>query len=736
MSEPQQELVLEGEIRSLLFHAPETGFGVARMDVDGRSVVVAGPLGDVEADDRVRIVGAEEVHPRYGPRIRVHSCQRVTPATLKGIERYLAGPRVPGIGPALAKRLVRAFGAQTLDVLDNAPHRLREVPGIGRVKAGRIVEGWKGEVRRRELLVFLQGHGLGPGMSFRVLSALGDDALGRLTANPYLLVEKVAGIGFLTADRFARSMGVAEDAPQRIQAGLLHLLDEALVDGHMCLPGDELMRRAAELMAVPEELPRDAVRELASQGAVVIARPRGLDGPYMVYEGFAWACEREAADLLEELLASAARPDTPSTAAIDAQARGLSEEQGDVLRRLAATKVAVLTGGPGVGKTTVLKSVVALWRAHGAKVALCCPTGRAAKRLEDVTGLEAKTIHRLLKFDGHRRTFVHGRDRPLDADLVIVDEVSMLDVPLLVHLLRSIPSACRLLLVGDADQLPSVGPGRVLGDLIASGAVAVERLEKVFRQAEGSGIVHLAHAVLRGEIDEHHLLGAGVELDERDDPEAAARRIRDLVLDVLPARHGLNGPEDVQVLTPMRKGALGTDRLNRVIQEGRGKRWARFIHGDTLFLEGDRVMQLRNDYDRELFNGDQGRVVSLLPKGIRVSFDGRIHDFEGPALKDLQPAWAITVHKSQGGEYPAVVLALSGEHHIMLKRQVVYTAITRARRVLTVVGNRRALGRAVQSVDMRRRFGHLAHWLRGIPPETWRPADAPRQGRGSVDPRP
>ena len=721
MSEPQEELVLEGEVRSLLFHAPESGFGVARLDVDGRAVIVAGVLGDVESDDRVRIVGSPEIHPRYGRRIRVHSCQRVTPATLKGIERYLAGPRVPGIGPALAKRLVGAFGAQTLDVLDNEPQRLREVPGIGRVKAGRIIDGWKGEVRRRELLVFLQGHGLGPGMSFRVLSAMGDDALAELTLNPYLLVEKVPGIGFLTADKVARSMGVAEDAPKRLQAGLLHLLDEALVEGHMCLPGDELMRRAANLMTVPEDLPRAAVRELADRGSVVIARPRGTEAPYVVYESFAWACEREAADLLIDLLASVPRPPAPSPPRIASHVQGLSAEQAAVLRRLAASKVAVLTGGPGVGKTTVLKSVVALWRDVGARVALCCPTGRAAKRLEDVTGLEAKTIHRLLKFDGHKRTFVHGRDLPLTTDLVIVDEVSMLDVPLFVHLLRALPAHCRLLLVGDADQLPSVGPGCVLGDLIVSGKVPIERLDTVFRQAEGSAIVHLAHAILAGDIDEHHLSGHGVEFEERDDPEAAARRIRDLVLDILPDRWGLNGPDDVQVLTPMRKGALGTERLNRVIQEGRGKKWARFIHGDTLFLEGDRVMQLRNDYDRELFNGDQGRVVSLLPKGIRVSFDGRIHDYEGPALKDLQPAWAITIHKSQGGEYPAVILALSGEHHIMLRRQVVYTAITRARRTLTVVGNRRAFARAVQSVDMRERFGHLPAWLQGVEPDVWLP---------------
>ncbi len=718
---------VEGQVSRVVFSNEETGYAVVRLEPDGRAAItVAGSLGGVAEEDRIRAFGSFEEHGKFGRQFRAVSVERLNPTTLKGMERYLGGPRVKGIGPEFARRIVAAFGHDTFRVLDEEPQRLREVEGIGRKRAGQIAEDWHRENGRRELLVFLQGHGLGPGLAARVETVLGEDALARVQTNPYVMVEKVSGVGFRTADRIARSMGIEVTAGRRLRAGLLHVLDEALLEGSLCLPGELLLEQGAALLEVEQDLLRRVLRQLVDRGETVIARPAlrmgDQSGGYMVYKAFAFMAETEAARRIllhleddDGRLAVSCGPDDPELAE-------LSDEQRDAVMTLLGARIAVLTGGPGVGKTTVLRSLVAIWRRAGLRVALACPTGRAAKRLEEVTGAAAATIHRLLRFDGKKRAFSHDADHPLEADVLVIDEVSMLDLPLFLHLLRALPRGCRLLLVGDADQLPSVGPGSVLGDLIGSAAVPVARLTRVFRQATRSGIVPLAHAILQGEIpDLPRDRGADLFFVETDDPESGAEVIRELVLRELPRRAGISGPQDIQVLAPMHRGPAGTRELNRVVAEALGADRPALSFGDEVFRRGDRIMQVRNDYDRELFNGDMGWVVDLQAEEevLIADFDGRRHEFKKRQLGDLQPAWAISVHKSQGGEYPAVVLPIFGQHWMMLQRQVLYTAVTRARRVLVIVGSRRALARAIGNVETARRFGHLADWLRREDAEIW-----------------
>ncbi len=723
---------IDGEVRRVLYKNEDNGFAVVRIEQDdGKTITAAGPLGTVFEDDNLSLKGSFLSHAKFGRQFKVASYTRLDPTTIRGIERYLSGPRVKGVGPELAKRLVTAFGIKTLEILDQSPERLLEVEGIGPKRAEQITKDWSAESDRRDLLVFLQGHGLGPGISMRIDNSLGAGALSRVQKNPFLIVEKVHGVGFRTADQMAQSMGHQPTSPLRLRAGILYLLEDALTKGSLCVPGDALLESASLLMDVEAQLLRPILKHLVETQDITIARPSCQtesinNDSFKVYARFAWLAEQEAASLLRGRIQAIDQspPTEIPTPANHPDLSHLSEEQNEGVRRLEHAPLSVLTGGPGVGKTTVMRSLVSLWLRANKKVILACPTGRAAKRLEEVSKIPASTIHRMLKFNGQRREFAHNLDFPVAADVIVIDEVSMMDLPLFLNLLRAVKPETQLILVGDPDQLPSVGPGQVLKDMVESAVVPVVRLTQVFRQAGGSAIVRLAHAILGGEMfDIDQDGGNEIQWIETPDPQVGADKIQELVTQILPTRPGVSSHKDVQVLSPMHKGPVGTNELNRVIAAGLGEERPALEFGDKVFRVGDRVMQIRNDYDRDLFNGDQGWIVSIDGPSFSMSveFDGRLVEFERSQLSNLQVAWAISVHKSQGGEYPAVVLALFNQHWMMLQRQILYTAITRARSCLVIVGSQSALQKAVSNFGTQSRFSHFKDWIQGRNPEIWRP---------------
>jgi len=708
----------EATVRRTVYANPENGFSVVRLEPDGAGTVTAtGPLLGLRDGDRLRVTGRWVEHPRFGRQLEVASFVQLLPSSLDGIRRYLASRRVRGVGPKTAERLVEAFGLDTLDVLDRHPERLLEVRGIGSATARRIAASWEQQRGHREVLLFLASHGVAAGVAMKVARRYGATALEVVRSNPYRLAEEVVGIGFLTADRIARGLGVPADAPERLEAGLLHTLARAAEEGHTALPEPRLLESARRVLDTDADL-SGALERIGARGLVV--RSAGEDGVDLVAAAALDRAERGVAQSLLRLLAA----DPPAPIDVgralawyhDTSGLALESRQRTAVELALDGRVVVVTGGPGTGKTTLVQALVEILDRRGERVALAAPTGRAAKRLSEATGRPARTIHRLLEFNPSTATFARGTDDPLDADLLVVDEASMLDVELAHCLLDAVPEGCRLVLVGDADQLPSVGPGNVLGDIIASGRVPTVRLDRVFRQAEASRIVLNAHRINHGQMP---LLDRDAESGDfffiaRDNPEAAADTVVELVTARIPGRFGLHPVRDIQVLTPMHRGPLGVTALNLRLQELLAPPGPELAVGSRRFRRGDKVMQVRNSYELDIFNGDIGRVesVDLEQRELVAAFDERLVRIAGDALEDLVPAYACTVHKAQGSEYPAVVLALHRQHHVMLERNLLYTAVTRARRLVVVVGSRTAVWRAVTTASVRARCTTLAARLR------------------------
>ena len=720
LAAPQE--VLAGLVERVTFHSEESGFCVLRVKARGRRdlVTVVGHAASISAGEWIT-AGGEWVNDRtHGQQFKARFLRASAPTTAEGIGKYLASGMIRGIGPAYAGKLVGAFRDSVFEVIEASPERLREVPGIGPVRASRIVAAWAEQKMVREIMVFLHQHGVGTSRSVRIFKTYGVNSITVMTDNPYRLARDIRGIGFKTADAIGQRLGIEKTAIVRVRAGISYALSEATGQGHCGLPREELVPLAEKLLEVPAELVDMALAFELAEGTVVADR---LGEAECIFLAGLYRAERAIAERLLTL-----RQGALPWGAIDAEralawvaakiALTLAPSQAEAVRLALASKVTVITGGPGVGKTTIVNAILRVLAAKGVRMLLAAPTGRAAKRMTEATGLEAKTLHRLLEADPGTGGFKRDADNPLDCDLLVVDETSMVDVPLAHALLKAVPDGAALLVVGDVDQLPSVGPGQVLADMIGSGALPVVRLTEVFRQAAASRIVVNAHRINRGLMPE--LERAAPESDfhfvPAADPETAVQRIVELVQLRIPRRYGLDPVREVQVLCPMQRGGVGARSLNVELQAALNPAGERRVErfGWT-FAPGDKVMQLDNDYEKEVFNGDVGFVEAVEPDAgeLSVAFDGRIVSYGFGELDALAPAYATTIHKSQGSEYPAVVIPVLTQHYTMLQRNLLYTGVTRGKRLVVLVGQAKAIGIAVRSLAGRRRWSKLDEWLAG-----------------------
>lgn len=778
MSENTPLQTLEGTLERLTFQNEENGYTVAKLVPKGKNyeVTVIGALTGVNVGESVRLRGIWSTHPKYGRQFEVREYTVRLPATVEGIRKYLGSGLVKGVGPVNAGRIVDYFGLKTLDVIETDVNRLREVPGIGDKRTALIARAWEEQKHIKEIMVFLQSHGVSTGLAVKIYKQYTDEAIAIVRNDPYRLAKDIYGVGFKTADKIAQQMGFAVDAPERLQAGLRYALGTFSDDGHCFAPRGDLLVTAADLLEVPREACEPQLDALIQMGELIAEsgelritnresenqrisessdqhpissiqyRASSLQLPASSILPLAsciflppfFYAENGVANKLRQLQASARDRlavfrDVEWDKAFDWLAERaasplappihLAEQQQAAVRMALTEKVSILTGGPGTGKTTITRSIIQLLQAKRRTVLLCAPTGRAAKRLSEATGLEAKTIHRLLEVkpaEGFH--FARDQENPLDADIVIVDETSMVDILLMNHLLKAVEAGSHLLLVGDVDQLPSVGAGNVLRDLIASDAIPVTRLDTIFRQAEDSFIIVNAHRINRGEMPVCNGPARDFFLFVADDAERAADLVLDIVAQRIPTRFGYNADRDVQVLSPMHRGAAGVGELNQRLQERLNPpdaRKAESTHGSRVFRVGDRVMQIRNDYDRQIFNGDMGRVVALdLEEHIlTVNFDGALVGYEFTQLDELVHAYAVSIHKSQGSEFPVVVIPILTQHYMMLQRNLLYTGVTRAQSLVVLVGNRRAIAIAVHNDKIARRNTRLAERV-----QAWKPS--------------
>jgi exodeoxyribonuclease V alpha subunit len=718
---PSDREVLAGLVERVTYQNAENGFCVIRVKARGHRdlVTVVGHAAVISAGEWITASGDWANDRTHGQQFKARFLKTSAPTSLEGIEKYLASGMIRGIGPVYAKKLLRAFGDKVFDVIEAESDRLREVDGIGPVRANRIAAAWAEQKVVREIMMFLHSHGVGSARAVRIYKTYGADAVQVMSENPYRLARDIRGIGFKTADAIAMKLGIDKTAMIRVRAGISYALTEAMDDGHCGLPVAELTSLAEKLLDVPQALIRTALDLELADGTVIADRLADTD---CVFLAGLYRAERAIADQL--LTLNKGRLPWPWIDPEKAipwieQRTGLTlaDSQKAAVGTALTSKVLVVTGGPGVGKTTIVNAILRILSAKGVKLLLCAPTGRAAKRMNETTGLEAKTIHRLLEIDPKGGGFRRDDANPLDCDLLVVDETSMVDVLLMNALVKAIPDKAALLIVGDVDQLPSVGPGQVLADVIGSGTIPMVRLTEVFRQAAESRIIVNAHRINQGVIPD--LRKPEAESDfyfvEAEDPETAVPLIIELVKTRIPRRFGLDPIRDIQVLCPMNRGGVGARSLNIELQGALNPAGERKVErfGWT-FAPGDKVMQVENDYDKEVYNGDIGYVTDVdSDEGeLTASFDGRSVVYGFGELDTLVPAYAATIHKSQGSEYPAVVIPVMTQHYTMLQRNLLYTGVTRGKRLVVLVGQKKAVAIAVRSVTGRRRWSKLCEWLR------------------------
>jgi exodeoxyribonuclease V alpha subunit len=722
---------IKGQIERITYNNQETGYTVARIKVPGRMdlVTVVGNLMAPMPGEILRMKGEWTSHPKYGEQFKVVYYDSSIPATVIGISKYLGSGLVKGIGPVMAERIVKQFGNQTLDIIESQIERLAEVDGIGKKRIGMIRQAWDDQKEIREVMLFLQSQGISSAYASRIYKHYGDRSIGIVRENPYRLAMDIFGIGFKTADKIAEQLGFSKTSPLRAEAGILFILNQLADDGHVYYPYEPLMEKCQEVLQIDHNIMTNALQVLNTSGKIIIENLN--DGikdfspnNQAIYLSKFYLCEKRIADRLKLLVSTpkALRPVEVEKAVAWVQRElsiQLAQNQLEAIRNAIENKVLILTGGPGTGKTTVINAILKIFNAMGARCLLAAPTGRAAKRMSEATGIPAQTVHRLLEFSFQRGGFQKNEEKPLNCHVLIVDEASMIDTVLMHHLMKAIPSTASFILVGDINQLPSVGPGNVLKDMISSGSIPVIKLTQIFRQAAESLIVVNAHRINQGDFpllpsNDHSKSLHDFYFIRQEDPEKVLNIILDLTCQRIPKRFGFDPVDQVQVLTPMHRGILGASNLNHHLQQVLNPQSNPLTSGTRSFKVHDKVMQLRNNYDKRVFNGDIGRIshIDNDSKEVVVLFDDRPVTYEFTELDEIILAYAVSVHKSQGSEYPVVVIPIMTQHYILLQRNLIYTAVTRAKKLAVLVGTWKALAIGIKNDKTQKRYTLLEKRLK------------------------
>ncbi|WDN89060.1 exodeoxyribonuclease V alpha subunit [Desulfosarcina sp. BuS5] len=721
---------LDGQIERITYCNEENGFTIARLKVFGQRdlVTVVGNLMSPTPGAILKMEGEWSVHPKFGEQFKVVNYKTDVPATLYGIKKYLGSGLIKGIGPVMAGRIVKRFSKKTINIIEHNIEKLVEVDGIGKKRVAMIEKAWEEQKEIRDVMLFLQTHGVSSGYAVKIFREYGNNSVLVVTENPYRLAEDIYGIGFITADTIAEKLGFSKDSEQRIEAGILYVLHQLSDEGHVYYPYEELIKKSREILTVERDVVVDAIAAIAVNKKIVIEDLNsGIEkfavNNKAVYLAKFYLCETRIAGMIKRLVFS---PGCMRSIDIDSAVAWvqeqlsiqLAEKQIEAVAGSCENKMMIITGGPGTGKTTIINAILKIFSKITGRIMLAAPTGRAAKRMSETTGYGAKTIHRLLEYSFANGGFQKNEKKTLNCDLLIIDEASMIDTVIMYHLLKAIPPEATFILVGDVNQLPSVGAGNILNDIIGSGLVPVVKLNEIFRQARESRIIVNAHRINKGMMP--YLISKDKKNDfyfiEQEDPERVLDIILRLVKDRVPSSFGFDSVNDIQVLSPMHRGVAGAANLNIKLQEALNSSGTGIIRGSRNFRVNDKVMQVRNNYDKNVFNGDIGRIirVSTEDQEVTISFDGRRITYDFNDLDELVLAYAVSVHKSQGSEYPVVVIPVLTQHYMLLQRNLIYTAVTRGRRLVVIVGTKKAMAIAVKNDKTHRRYTYLKERLTPI----------------------